>query len=634
MAKYHIKGCFFEKESIFDFSQAITQFPYDSYVRRTLCTQRHFMGLKNIARSIFILAFSQSLFFCQNGNRKVESTPDDSLSSTATLFESTTFSGDSTSEQVKHYIRLIESTLTSAVPILGLQRTLSTEEEKVQQICLSDNQFKAFARDSSGRPFRNEIFGIYPARESDLQSANKGFFTQGGCYRVELYNFAKNVTTIAVVSLPENRCVQVGHFVAMQPELPEHLKKLAIRLAVEDKRVINALNLKPDASEALMADTKTALNSSRCERSKHLCVAPTFVQGKKALWSIVDLTALRVAGIRWTNLGETPTITEGVSERKLQNEFISNCFCKTTLPLQRNGWNLNYMITGNDGLRVSEVAFKGKKIIQSAKLVDWHVSYSNTDGFGYSDAVGCPYFSSATVVAIEAPKIAELFENGKKAGFSIEQFYRSDGWPSPCNYEYFQRYEFYDDGRFRISAANIGRGCGNDGTYRPVFRIAFEDNVQTFNEWRDGQFRSIPSEGWRLQGANSQYDPEGAMFQLKTKNLSYRLVPGNGQFGDGGRGDNAYVYFSSHKSGFDEGESDLPTIGPCCNTDYHQGPEKFIEPRPDALKGRPVVIWYVPQIKNDDTKGKEYCWAEARLVSGVLKTESFPCIAGPMFIPN
>lgn len=83
----------------------------------------------------------------------------------------------------------------------------------------------------------------------------------------------------------------------------------------------------------------------------------------------------------------------------------------------------------------------------------------------------------------------------------------------------------------------------------------------------------------------------------------------------------------------DEGEADLVTIGPCCNTDYQQGPEKFIEPSPDNIQNKKLVVWYVAQLKNDDAKGKEYCWAESVLENGVYVTKAYPCFAGPMFIP-
>lgn len=73
--------------------------------------------------------------------------------------------------------------------------------------------------------------------------------------------------------------------------------------------------------------------------------------------------------------------------------------------------------------------------------------------------------------------------------------------------------------------------------------------------------------------------------------------------------------------------------GRCCNNDYHQGPEKFIEPVADNIVNTGLVVWYVPVLKNDDTPGKEYCWAKADLINGTYKTTTYPCIAGPMFIP-
>jgi hypothetical protein len=42
----------------------------------------------------------------------------------------------------------------------------------------------------------------------------------------------------------------------------------------------------------------------------------------------------------------------------------------------------------------------------------------------------------------------------------------------------------------------------------------------------------------------------------------------------------------------------------------------------------------VPQLKNDDRVGKEYCWAESVLVNGVFVAKTYPCLAGPMFVPG
>ena len=77
----------------------------------------------------------------------------------------------------------------------------------------------------------------------------------------------------------------------------------------------------------------------------------------------------------------------------------------------------------------------------------------------------------------------------------------------------------------------------------------------------------------------------------------------------------------------------MTTIGPCCNTDYQQGPEKFIDAEPEAITDAPLVIWYVAQIKNDDTPGAQYCWAESVLEDGVYVPETYPCPSGPMLVP-
>ena len=296
---------------------------------------------------------------------------------------------------------------------------------------------------------------------------------------------------------------------------------------------------------------------------------------------------------------------------------------------------MKYMLTSSDGLRISDVSFNGKPVLRSAKLVDWHVSYSGTDGFGYSDAVGCPYFSQAAVVAWEIPQVSELRDDkNNRIGFVLEQAFRSEAWPTACNYNYRQRYEFYNDGRFRVSCASIGRGCGNTGTYRPVFRIAFAGEQDNFYEYKENNWTPWQKEQWQLQGSLTSYTPEGYQYKIGEPGSGYFIEPGNGQFGDGGRGDFAYVYVTRHTSVKDEGENDLVTIGPCCNTDYHQGPEKFIEPAPENIQNSSLVFWYVAQLKNDDRKGNEYCWAESVLENGVYVTKTYPCFCGPLFVPQ
>jgi hypothetical protein len=272
-------------------------------------------------------------------------------------------------------------------------------------------------------------------------------------------------------------------------------------------------------------------------------------------------------------------------------------------------------------------------VINAASLVDWHVSYSNTEGFGYSDAVGCPTFSHAAVIAVEPPKIIDLLDaNKQKIGFVLEQNYWSEGWPTPCNYSYCQRYEFYDDGRFRMANASLGRGCGNDGTYRPVARIDWAGKNSFFEYKNDNTWQQWQQEKWQLQTAQTTYTPEGYQYKIQdAQGNGFFVEPAKGQFNDGSRNDNAYTYITQKHTDRDEGNTELVTIGPCCNTDHQQGPEKFMEN--EDIQNKNLVLWYVPQLKNDDTPNNLYCWAETTLKNGVYQAKSYPCFGGAMFVP-
>jgi len=535
---------------------------------------------------------------------------------------------------VTERVNKIKEALQQPKPVLLCSDKLNEQQQLAQQLALNDNVFASLYFDpTTHAPLRNEVFGVTPARESDMATV-KVHYNLANIIKVEMYNYALNCTAVALVDVSQKAITTSYILQQSQPDIPDALKTLAIQIAAESPEVQQALGVKPSEKDALMAATKTSLNRSRCERSRHLCVAPTFIKGDKALWAIVDLTEHRLVGIRWTNTGTTGPAAPMVTERKLQDDKITSCFCEVEQQLQKNSWNMKYMLTSSDGLRISDVTFNGKQVLRSAKLVDWHVSYSGTDGFGYSDAVGCPYFSQSAVVAWETPKVSELLnDNHEKIGFVLEQTFRSEGWPTPCNYNYRQRYEFYNDGRFRVACASIGRGCGNTGTYRPVFRIAFAGSSNNFYQWADNNWQQWQKEKWNEQTGLSSYTPEGYLYKLATPEGGYFMEPGRGQFGDKGRGDFSFVYVTKNTGAANEGENDLPTIGPCCNTDYHQGPEKFIEPQPDDIQNASLVIWYVAQMKNDDTKGREYCWAESVAENGVYVTHTYPCFCGPMFVP-
>jgi len=527
-------------------------------------------------------------------------------------------------------MELIQTTLSQPTPVLLLPNS-TAEQQLAQDLALQDKRFTAKLFDPKSKTaFRNEIFNCYVARPQEVPAGTAA----NTIYKVELYNYALNVTTTAMVNIVSKSVVQVNEILQTQPEIPRHLKDLAIQIAINHPDVIATLGYKPGEQDALMANTRTALNNTKCERSLHLCVAPTFTIDDKALWVIVDLTDYKVVGIRWTNTGTENKATPRISERKLKFDKIMECYCKEVTNLKKDNWEMNYVITTSDGLRISEVKYKNQLIINNAKIVDWHVSYSNTDGFGYSDAVGCPEFSQAAVVAVSDPRVSSIMQNGVAVGFALEQYFSSEQWPMPCNYNYMQRYEFYTDGRFRVAGASLGRGCGNNGTYRPVFRIAMSGNENSFYDYASSNWMPWQFEQWKLQTEQDTYTSEGYLYKISdNKQQGFYIEPNRGQFSDGSRGDFAYMYVTKQHTDKDEGDNDLVSIGPCCNTDYKQGPEKFIEPSPEQISNTGLVIWYVAQMKNDDTKGKEYCWADSYLDKGVYKTHVYPCMAGPMFVP-
>ncbi|MBK7243345.1 MAG: hypothetical protein IPH98_05715 [Saprospiraceae bacterium] len=525
----------------------------------------------------------------------------------------------------------IDAVLKLNKPVLLVKHADIKSSSEIQDIFISNSKLdKFFLETSSQKKMLNEIFSISKARPSDLPNGS-AIMNMENLYRVEMYNYALNASIIGFVDLAHKQVINIIFYKETQPDIPPHLVELAMEMAINDTAVINEYGEHKLDQRPIMAGTKTALNRTKCQRSKHLCVAPTFVKGDKALWAIVDLTDLNIAGVKWTQVGETGM---AVTQRTMQNDKIMSCYCDKNNVIEKNDWTFSYSMSRSDGLVLTNVQYKKKELFRNVKLVDWHVSYSKIDGFGYSDAVGCPEFSTAAVLAVEPPYFEAIVESGDTTGFLLGQRYYSEGWPTPCNYNYHQYFEFYNDGRFRPVVGSIGRGCGNNGMYRPVTRIALSGEKNNFYEWNKNIWKQWKKEQWTLQNEKTLYQGDHQWLKIENDNKQGLMILANtGQMRDGGRGDNAYVYVTKWDSYRDEGETDLPTIGPCCNKDYQQGPEKFIEPDPEIIQTSSIVLWYVAQMTNDDTKGNEYCWAESVLKNGVYVPVIYPCYSGPMFKP-
>ena len=538
--------------------------------------------------------------------------------------------------ELAFYNKQMQASLQLEIPILLLadNEIQDTNQLKAQAIAIRDPGFTRDIRDpQTNAPLRNEIMNIREALPSDLPDNIS--CAKGNCYRVSMYHYFNNKSTVAIVDVSKGQVVFVDRPMGGQPEISKRLTDLAVQIAIHSPEVITALGINPTEKEATMPNVKTALNGTRCERSKHLCVAPTFLNrdNNRALWAIVDLTDWKLVGIKWTELGESGKPSKE-TERSLQNEYVMEHFCEVDNSLEWNDWNIYYRLTSSDGLEIFDVQYKQDKVIRSAKVVDWHVGYSTREGFGYSDAMGCPMYSSSAVVAFNGPYTEEIRQEGKVVGIALIQDFRSPAWPVPCNYRYHNRFEFYQDGRFRVVTKNLGRGCGTDGVYRPIIRIDLmnRQNTERLQQWSGTEWVDWQNERWTLQEEKTPYTAEGYQFRIiGPDGRGYYLEPGLGQFGDGGRGDHAYTYASLRKPDL-EGDLDMMTLGSCCNTDFHQGPETFLEPSEDILQ-KDIILWYVPQMHNDDRPGQEYCWANTVVENGKSVVKYWPGSAGPMFIP-
>jgi hypothetical protein len=529
----------------------------------------------------------------------------------------------------------ITTALASDPPVLALSHGLDARQLAAQSLALAHPDFVARTRSPlNGEPLRAEIFGVYPWRPSDQTQATAGC-GGGTCYRVELYNYALNETTLAVADVVQKAVLEVMVLPGTQPEIPTHLAELAVDIALNSWDAATALGVATPA-DVVMQRTRTALKGTTCEQSRHLCVAPTIVLEDRALWLIVDLTEGRLVGLQWTHLGRAPgEWPERPTESEMSRQAIFAQYCQKTTRLTSDDWSLDYILTSSDGLQIQNATFQGRPVIDSLKLVDWHVAYSQQANFGYSDGVGCPLFSSSAVVAVGGPRTEDIMAGGQRVGRALVQDYYHALWPQPCNYRYQQRFEFYSDGRFRPVATNLGRGCGTGGTYRPILRIDLADAAgsgQVVEAWDGQAWQRWDDERWTVQSDSTPYTAAGYQLRITDqRGAGFYVEPGRGQFGDGGRGDRAFSYITVARA--EEGEVDLPALGSCCSSDYRQGPDTYLLPAAESLAGQSLVLWYVPQQDNDDTPGQQYCWAELTVENGLYQPRVWPCPAGPMFVP-
>jgi len=557
-------------------------------------------------------------------------------------------------EEVQVYLLAMQTMLTNERTVLPLDDSeLDEQGIKAQAIVLKNTSFLEDTKDN-GKPLRNEMMRVLPVLIGALSSQDKVICRTHTCYQAEKYNFVSNTTTRAIIDVDEEKVLSVNRYPNMQPDISQRLKRIAQAIALHAPEVKDAFGEEPSRKDISMANVRGSLQESPCENSTHLCVAPTFSDHKKAqaLWAIIDLTDLKLVAAKWAGLGKTTT-PACVSERSLQNRYIMENYCQKDTYLSKNGWDITYRLTGSDGLEIRDVQFKGHSVLTSAKIVDWHVSYKQKGGdsldttttayiderqiefvrgegdnylFGYNDAMGCPMFSTSVVLPFNGPQVRKL---NTSDGFMLTQDFRNPKWPMACNYRYENRFEFYNDGSFRVVGVNKGRGCGDYAIYRPVMRIDMAVDTQENFYSFDTDWKVWEKEASELVSNTSLKYPY-KIVSTKNNKDGYYIEPNHGQFSDASRGDNATLFVT--KFNIQEGDQDLLTLGSCCNL-KEDGVERYIENN-ESIREQNIVVWYVPRIRNDAREGHEYCWADTRLgEDGNLHVKVWPCIVGPKFIP-
>jgi len=310
--------------------------------------------------------------------------------------------------------------------------------------------------------------------------------------------------------------------------------------------------------------------------------------------------------------------------------------CPAGGAVERDGWSLSYDVSPTDGLRITNAAFRGATVLTMAKLAEWH-SDSGMSGFVFS--TGCESGGGFAIYPYGEVQVLDLAGSADGiAGFEVVADFRMANWGQDCNLRFEQRAQFYESGVFRIAAGAFGRDCSSgSSTSRPLVRIDLAAGGTAQNDhfelWDGSAWAAETTELLRTPGAGTNgplaFDPRGSAARILdgTSGNGFFLVPGDGDTSLPGPADEPFFYTTLHDAA--EGDADLgAALGSCCNDDEAQGPEAFVDG--ESIAGADLVLWYVPQLPTDAELPRYGCWT----VSGPPTPETYPCYAGPFFVPT
>lgn len=521
---------------------------------------------------------------------------------------------------------------SGAENLRALSEEISPDQALAQTIAMTNSEV-ADLLDSN----RAEMFQIFPITE---QFANCAETT---CLQANIYDFDANATLSVIIDIEKEETIDVFHLAGSQPILNNRLQALARDAMVNSIEVREAIGFTPVAENIVLMQSNH-LDSPNCA-SDHNCAAAVFIIDGGVVWVLYDGTEEQIDKIWWgnrpVNNTEIDLSNEPTGATLLEQLSLD---CNTAISIAQNGWSMTYETTRSDSLRVSDIRFNGNLVMTAASLVEWHADYGN---FGFRDSTGCSSGGGGfQIYPFGTTQIYMLTSGSTNIGFEVVQDFRMGNWGSGCNYRYEQHFQFFNDGSWRIVSGAFGKGCGNgtndEAIYRPVWRmdIAVDDaGNDTLQKWDGTAWQSELTEAWYLMDGSTQYTADGYMFRMSDSatGTGYFIEPGQGQFGDNGTGDNAYIYLTRYDAS--QGASDISLLPSttCCADDHNQGPDEFING--ESTKETDIVLWYVPQSQtitswmvNNGQGDSAYCWTDT---SNDMDLENiFPCWSGPRFVPD
>lgn len=500
-------------------------------------------------------------------------------------------------------------------PAAPLADGLTPEQQQAQDLALADSRVQAY---TTGR--RSEVFSVQPVGQQFTQASSA--CATADCHQVNIYLWNENAAVVAIVDVTAQVVRDVLYQPGIHPGINERLVAVAREIVRNDPQVAEILGHQPTDEELEMPPMEGNAPGTSCS-GEHICYAYTFNMGDRILWAFVDFHEETLAALRWTLI--TPESDQGMAHTPDQGT------CPINGSVNRDGWSMQYEVSGTDGYRVFSVTYNGIPVLTNVKLAEWHADYG---GSGYVDSTGCSPSGGFPIYPYGPTQELDILDDQSNIiGFELVQDFRMGNWGNSCNYRYEQHVQFYEDGRWRVVAGAYGKGCGTNAIYRPLVRIdaaANGDANDTFALWNGSQWVDQTNELYRTPYAGPNgphsYTTEGYAWRVVDQSgMGYYLEPGQGQFGDGGEGDDAFIYVAQHHP--NEGDTDLGAVGSCCNDDHNQGPQQFLNN--ESISDENIVIWYVPQMVTDASGPDYYCWT----LQGEPNPITYPCFAGPMFVP-